>query len=212
MTLPLPEKSGALSLRAEKPLLKLLEKCDAAAVGPGLGAAPETVRLVAALVGKAEIPILFDADALNAFAGRPEAFRKRKAATILTPHPGEAARLLSRTTLEVQNDRPESCLELARRSGAVVVLKGAGSLTADGSGWLWWNPTGTPALAAGGSGDLLSGMGASLLARGIEPVDAAVAAVFLHGLAAERAAGEADRGVPASEIARAIPLAAASFG
>ncbi len=131
MTLPLPEESGALSARAEAPLLAFLEKCDAAAVGPGLGTAAGTVRLLSSVVTRARIPILFDADALNAFSGRPEVFRRRKAATILTPHPGEAARLLSKSTSEIQRSRPESAAELARRSGSVAVLKGAGSLTAD---------------------------------------------------------------------------------
>src|SRR5206468_3432330 len=143
------EQSGALSARAEKPLLALLEECSAAAVGPGLGTSPGTASLVASLVARARLPILFDADALNAFPGRPEVFRKRRAPTILTPHPGEAARLLARSAKAIQRSRPESSTELARRARAVVVLKGAGSLTADPAGWVWWNPTGTPALAAG---------------------------------------------------------------
>ncbi len=212
MTLPLPEESGALSARAESPLLALLERCTAAAIGPGLGTAPGTVKVLSALVAHGTIPALFDADALNAFAGRPEILRKRKAATILTPHPGEAARLLSKSTAEIQGSRPECAIELARRTGAVAVLKGAGSLTADPTGRVWWNPTGTPALSAGGSGDVLSGLGAALLARGLEPVDAAVSAVFLHGLAGEVAAEGMDRGVPASKVARAIPRVVRSFG
>lgn len=212
MTLPLPEESGALSARAEAPLLAFLEKCDAAAVGPGLGTAAGTVRLLSSLVSRARIPILFDADALNAFSGRPEVFRRRKAATILTPHPGEAARLLSKSTSEIQRARPESAAALARRSGSVAVLKGAGTLTADRAGRVWWNPTGTPALAAGGSGDVLSGIGASLLAQGFEADDAAVAAVFVHGLAGERAAAGADRGILATEVAAAIPRVLESFG
>jgi NAD(P)H-hydrate epimerase len=212
MTFPLPEESGGLSARAEGPLRELFERCTAAAVGPGLGTSPATTRLVASLVAHGTIPILFDADALNVFAGKPEVFRKRKAATIVTPHPGEAARLLSRTAADVQRSRPESAVELARRTGAITVLKGAGSLTADPSGRIWWNPTGTPALSAGGSGDVLSGLGAALLAQRFEAADAAVSAVFLHGLAGELAAGGADRGIPASEVARAIPRVVRSFG
>jgi NAD(P)H-hydrate epimerase len=92
------------------------------------------------------------------------------------------------------------------------VLKGAGSLTADRAGRVWWNPTGAPALAAGGSGDVLSGIGASLLAQGFEAADAAVAAVFVHGLAGERAADGADRGILASEVASAVPRVVESFG
>jgi ADP-dependent NAD(P)H-hydrate dehydratase / NAD(P)H-hydrate epimerase len=212
MTLPLPEESGALSAGAEKRLLPFLEKCTAAAVGPGLGTAPGTQRLVRSLVSRTTIPILFDADALNAFSGQPETFRDRKAPTILTPHPGEAARLISTTSAKIQRARPESAAELARRTGTVTVLKGAGSLTADRTGRIWWNPTGSPALAAGGSGDVLSGLGASLLAQGFEAVDAAVAAVFVHGLAGERAAAGADRGVLASQVADAIPGIVRSFG
>ena len=212
MTLPLPDESGALSARAERTLLDFLEKCDAAAVGPGLGTAPGTARLIASIVARAAVPAVFDADALNVFPGRPEVFRRRKAPTILTPHPGEAGRLLSKATEKIQSRRPESAAELARRAGAVAVLKGAGTLTADRTGRVWWNPTGGPSLAAGGSGDVLAGIGAALLAQGLDAVDAAVAAVFVHGLAGERAAAGADRGIPASRIAAFVPRVIRSFG
>jgi NAD(P)H-hydrate epimerase len=141
---------------------------------------------------------------LNLQSG-PEAFRRRRAPTILTPHPGEAGRLLGRSIRDVQADRPAAAAELARRSRSVVVLKGAPTLTADPSGMLWCNGSGSPALAKGGTGDVLTGIAASFLAQGLEVSDAAVAAVFVHGLAGE-AAGEAsgERGALASEVADAV--------
>lgn len=203
MTLPLPEDGGALSPEAAPAVADLLKGMDAAGAGPGIGTGPGAAAVVAALID-ARVPAVFDADALNLPSG-PEAFRRRRAPTILTPHPGEAGRLLGRSIREVQADRPAAAAELARRSRSVVVLKGAPTLTADPSGMLWCNGSGSPALAKGGTGDVLTGIAASFLAQGLEVSDAAVAAVFVHGLAGE-AAGEAsgERGALASEVADAV--------
>lgn len=212
MTLPLPEERGALSGSARAPVLQLLERCDAAAVGPGLGTGAGAGTVVAAIVRDGNVPILFDADALNLCSGRPAVFRRRPASTILTPHAGEAGRLLSHSSRDVQSSRVESVRELARRSGAVVVLKGAGTLTGDRDGHVWYNPTGSPALATAGSGDVLSGVGAAFLAAGLAAEDAAVSAAFVHGLAGESvAASFGDRGGLASEIAEAVPRVLKSF-
>ena len=203
MTLPLAEESGAFSSKAAAMLGALLPGFDAAVVGPGMGTGPGAAAVLAA-VRRSALPALFDADALNLHPGRPEALRRR-AATILTPHPGEAARLLGKTIREVQEDRPAAAEALARRSGATVILKGEATLVASRGGHLWCNSTGSPALAKGGTGDVLAGVGAGFLGQGLEPVDAAVAAAFVHGLAgehAERASGE--RGVLASEVAGRI--------
>ena len=210
MTLPLPDADGALAPEAVDALLPLLRSCDAAAVGPGLGTGEGARRAVRAVV-RSKVPALFDADALNAFAGRPGDFR-RPAATIVTPHPGEAARLLGSSGAAVQADRPAAAAELARRSRAIALLKGAGTISASPAGNLWLNPTGSPALAKGGSGDVLAGVGAAFLAQGLEAADAAVAAAFVHGLAGERAgAARGERGTLASEVADAVADVLRSF-
>ena len=203
MTLPLPDAGGALTPAAAGAVAALLESCDAAAVGPGLGTGDGARRTVAAVVASA-VPALFDADALNAFPARPEAFRRR-APTILTPHPGEAARLLGVSAAAIQRDRPAAAAAIARRARAVAMLKGAGTICASSAGNLWANPTGSPALAKGGTGDVLAGAGASFLAQGLEASDAAVAAAFVHGLAGEAAgAARGERGTLASEVADAV--------
>ena len=155
--------------------------------GPGLGeSAPEVCR---ALLGK-NAPwrgAVLDADALNALAagklrgGLP-------ANTILTPHPGEAARLLACSVAQIQTDRPAAAQALAERYGCVAVLKGSGTLIAAPGREMLHNPTGNPGLARGGSGDVLAGMLAALLAQGLAPFDAAACAVWLHGAAADRCA------------------------
>jgi NAD(P)H-hydrate epimerase len=177
---------------------------DAVGAGPGLGTGRGAAAVVAAVIGSS-VPAVFDADALNLQAGNPEAFRRRRGPTILTPHPGEAGRLLGRSSRQVQADRPGAAAELSRRARSVVVLKGAPTITADPSGMLWCNASGSPALAKGGSGDVLTGIAASFLAQGLEASDAAVAAAFVHGLAGEAAGAEhGERGALASETAASV--------
>jgi hydroxyethylthiazole kinase-like uncharacterized protein yjeF len=204
MTLPLEEEDGELSPRAADAVAELLGRMDAAGAGPGLGAGRGAAAVVAAMIGSS-VPAVFDADALNLQAGNPEAFRRRRGPTILTPHPGEAGRLLGRSSRRVQADRAGAAAELARRARSVVILKGAPTITADPSGMLWCNSSGSPALSKGGSGDVLTGIAASFLGQGLDASDAAVAAAFVHGLAGE-AAGEArgERGALASETADSI--------
>ena len=206
MTSGLPESGGAVSERGALDLVRALSGFDAAVVGPGLGTAPGTVRLLEELLSRAPLPIVVDADALNAFAGRPGFFGKRPGATILTPHPGEAGRLLSRPTARVQADRLGAARILARRARAVTVLKGAHTVVATESGEAAVNPTGTPLLATAGSGDVLAGLVGALLAGGLEPRAAAVAGTWLHGAAAQTLASRlGDAGLLAHETADAIP-------
>lgn len=157
------------------------------AIGPGLGREDGTAETVRDILSKSPRPAVLDADGIFAFNGEPGALKAVPAAVILTPHPGEMAALLGKTTAAVQNDREAAVLEAAERTGKVVVLKGHGTLVADG-GQLYENQTGGPALAKGGSGDVLTGMAAAFLAQGMEPFDAAVLAVYLHGLAGDLAA------------------------
>ncbi|MFE9255056.1 NAD(P)H-hydrate dehydratase [Streptomyces sp. NPDC006879] len=169
-------------------------------VGPGLGDTRGAVTEVLA----SEVPVLVDADGLRGLD--PEALRARVAPTLLTPHAGEAAALLGVGREEVEASRLAAARELAARYGATVLLKGATTLVADpGGGPVRVNPTGTPWLATAGSGDVLSGLTGSLLAAGLDPLDAGSVGAHLHGLAARLAARRAP--VTAHEVARALPRA-----
>ena len=222
MSLPIPEEAGGgLPFAALARLIAAAQERDVLAVGPGLGQSPGTFRLVRSLVlGAGGVPVVLDADGLNAFASsrapkgtkgggarRPESggleqLAQRRAPTILTPHPGELARLLGCSTAEVEGDRLTSVRRAAERSGAIVVLKGARTLIAQPSGEVAINTTGNPGMASGGSGDVLTGLLAARLAQGDDPVFAAQLAVHLHGLAGDLAlaAGVAPA-VPAGSLA-----------
>jgi hydroxyethylthiazole kinase-like uncharacterized protein yjeF len=204
MTLGLPEESGAISESAARPALAALRSFDAAVVGPGLSTGPGTVAFLRRLL-ETRLPLVCDADALNAFAGRPEVFASR----ILTPHPGEAARLLGVSTREIQANRFSAARRLARRSRGIVLLKGAASLVAErGARHVTVNPTGTPLMSTAGSGDVLAGALGAFVAGGMDGVDAALAAAWLHGAAGQvLAEWLGDAGLLASELADALPLA-----
>jgi NAD(P)H-hydrate epimerase len=210
MTAPLPESpEGELAAEAAEPLLALARERDVLAVGPGLGRGAGPRELVRRLVPRAGVPLVLDADALFAFRGEVDALRRRGAPAVLTPHPGEAAALLGGEPATLNRDRVGAALRLAEASGAVAVLKGAATVVAEPGGRVRVNPTGGPVLAAGGSGDVLTGVIAGLLAQGLEPFDAACVGCFLHGAAGDRLAREVGAaGVLASELAGALPGAA----
>lgn len=213
MTAPVPDTGDhAFAAASASHLLALAEARDVVALGPGIGTHPETVSLVHELAKRIEKTLVIDADGLNAFAEFAEEadaqsiLRARDAATVLTPHPGEAARLLGSDTATLNRDRVGAARQLAERCGAIVVLKGAGTVIADPAGRVAINPTGGPALAAGGTGDVLTGMLAGLLAQGLDPFEAATLASFLHGHAADvLSAGRGNSGLLAAEIADALP-------
>jgi len=215
MTAELPERDGAISAKAGKFLRKALRDFDAAVLGPGLTVTGHTRSALREAL-EARIPMVVDADALNAFAGEPGAFAKRsanRAATVLTPHPGEMGRLLSLSTRDVQADRLGAVRRLAKLARCVAVLKGEGTLIASPSGPVIVNPTGTPLLAAPGSGDVLSGIVGAFLAGGASADDAAWSAAWLHGAAGERLARRlGDAGLLASELADALPRARREIG
>lgn len=203
-----PGPGGALGEGAFEILLAAAAARSVVAAGPGLGRAAGTLAAIRRLALATDRPLVLDADALAAFDGELEALAARSAPTLLTPHPGELARLLGRATDEVQADRLGAAREAAARSGALVVLKGDRTLIAAPDGEAWVNDTGGPALATGGSGDVLTGLLAARLAQGDEPTVAAALAVHLHGLAgdlaAERRGGPA---LPAGQLADEIPAA-----
>jgi NAD(P)H-hydrate epimerase len=178
------------------------------ALGPGLGLDAETQSLVRELIAELERPMVVDADGLTALAGHLELLRKAPAPRCLTPHPGEMARLLGRSAAEVQADRIEVVRSFCQRHGAFLVLKGARSVVGEPGGKVYINSTGNPGMASGGSGDVLTGMVGALLARGMEPLGALQAAVYLHGLAGDLAREErGEEGLIAGDVLEAIPAA-----
>jgi NAD(P)H-hydrate epimerase len=207
MTVPLPDtKERAFAEDALDAAVALAAERDVVAVGPGIGRAAETVAFMRGLAAKSALPMVIDADGLNAFENDAAALRARPAATVLTPHPGEAARLLQSGASEINCDRVGAARELAAASGTVVLLKGAASVIAAPDGRVIVNPTGGPALASGGTGDVLTGVVAALLAQGLSPFEAAAAAAYLHGAAADRVAeAMGSAGLLAGDVADALP-------
>lgn len=187
--------------------LASLAQVDAIVVGCGLGTDDAAVGALAAAFERS-VPLVVDADALNLLADRARfagIFEAHAAGRVLTPHPLEAARLLGATAHEVQADRVGAARALARQTASIVVLKGAGTVIAHPAGRWWINPTGGPALATAGTGDVLAGMIGAFIAQGIEPIQAALAAAWLHGRAADEYSG--DVGLVAGDLpARAARL------
>ncbi len=204
MCVPLDDTAtGALDLAHAAALERELETRDALVLGPGLGQEPGSAALARRLLERARVPAVVDADALNAVGGELESLRS-DFPRVLTPHPGEAARLLGVPIAELQADRAAAARALAAQSGAIAILKGARSVVARPDGALCVNPTGGPGLAAGGSGDVLAGLIGALLGQGLSAWDAARAGAYLHGLAGELGP---KLGGLASELAARIPAA-----
>ena len=187
MTLPLPEAAAARALGAAAwaPIMDSLGTRFTVALGPGIGTHPETRELVARLGRDLACPMVIDADGINNLAGASAGLKDAAGPRILTPHPGEMARLVGLTTPEVQARRLDLALETAARLGVILVLKGAQTVVAAPDGRASINSTGNPALASGGTGDVLTGLMGGFLAQGLAPWDAARLGVYLHGLAAD---------------------------
>ena len=208
MTLPLPQAEGAraLGIKALEPILAFAKGCTALALGPGLGTHPETQELVRRLVRQLDRPMVVDADGVNAIAADPACLKGLTGLRILTPHPGEMARLLGSSTPEVQARRLQVARETAAQYGAYVVLKGAQTVVAAPDGRLSLNPTGNPALASGGTGDVLTGLIGGFLAQRLSHWDAARLGVYLHGLAADQfAAQHGPRSLVAGDLLDLFP-------
>lgn len=212
MTRPLPEirRHRCLSLRALGEVLPLLSGAQCLALGPGLGRHRETGELVRRLLGRVEIPVVLDADGLNAFAGQADRLIDSSAPLVLTPHLGEFARLAGMGVQEVQQDLVGAARHFATAHRLVLVLKGAPTLVALAEGRVLVNPTGNPGMATAGAGDVLTGLIAGLIAQGATPENAACAGVNVHGLAGDLArAGQGEWGMKAGDISRALPRALA---
>jgi ADP-dependent NAD(P)H-hydrate dehydratase / NAD(P)H-hydrate epimerase len=203
---PLAETDGGtLAPLDPAALAELLARQDAVAIGPGLGADPATDRWVCDLVASLERPLVLDADGLSAFARQGRELRRAAGEAVLTPHPGELARLLQTTAGDVAARRLQLVPELAVRWGAVLLLKGSPTLIGLPDGRLVINPSGDDSLARGGTGDILTGVIGGLLAQGCAAADAALLGALVHGLAGELAASwHGRRGVLAREIAAAV--------
>lgn len=208
MTVPLPETDkGSLSGDAANEIFRLLEGKTALALGPGLSTHPETMELVRNIVKRCSIPFVIDADGLNAMAGNVSVMSCLNKNMILTPHPGEMARLAGLDAKEIQKNRISVSKKFVAEQGCFLVLKGARTIITEPDGMTYVNPTGNPALASGGSGDVLTGLIAGYLTRGWPTVKAVMAGVFLHGLAADYLAEElGEGGVLAGELSGVVPL------
>jgi ADP-dependent NAD(P)H-hydrate dehydratase / NAD(P)H-hydrate epimerase len=189
MTRELPDEDGSFPPAAVEPALHAAERVDAMVLGPGLGRAEGVQEFARDLARRVELPLLLDADGLNAHAGAPELLAQRPGPTVLTPHAGELGRLLDLPSAEIDAERLRHARAAADASGAIVVLKGDDSLVAEPAGRVAVSPGGAPALATAGTGDVLSGTIGALLAKGMPAFDAACAGVALHAEAGRRAAG-----------------------
>jgi len=237
MTLILPDKGdGTLSARASNEILDFLNKtADLLAIGPGIGVSAETEKLMRTLIKNSETPIVIDADGINSIKRRREVFSKVKVPLILTPHPGEMARLLNpplppfrkgggegferegrgRITVKIQDieeDRINTAISFAKETGTYLVLKGVPTIIAVPDGRAFINSTGNPGMATAGTGDVLTGMISGFLGQTMNPLNACILGVYMHGLSGDMAASEKGQNpMIASDIIDKIPNAFHSF-
>ncbi len=203
MTFPLPDFGGQLCFD-EEALRHALEGKDVVVVGPGMGTSHDCTRILQFLLERSDLPVICDADALTLLARLPAA--GKRANLVMTPHPGEFARLTGKSVADIQGNRPLLAREFAVERGCVLVLKGATTLIADDDGTLWVNPTGNPGMASGGMGDVLAGLIGGFVAQGLLPNSASLVAVYLHGLAADALSQNYGAvGFLATEVAREVP-------
>lgn len=196
---PFEERTAAAQI------LEYAQSCDVAVIGPGLSQAPAVAEAVREVVGAVEIPLVIDADGLNAFEAFPELLGRGHAPRVLTPHPGEAARLLKSLPTDIQADRAAAAKELAERFLSVAVLKGHRTVVTDGK-QVYVNKTGNPGMATGGSGDVLSGVIGALIGQKLTPFDAACLSVQLHGKAGDLAARKVGQvSLMATDLLAALP-------
>jgi NAD(P)H-hydrate epimerase len=210
MTVPLYDNGrGYLGEEARPVIEAALSGKNAIAIGPGLGSDPGTARLVRDLVAETNLPMVVDADGLNALSEDPSIlFAKKSPGVILTPHPGEMARLCGLSASDIEADRMGAARKFAETYQVYVVLKGAGTVIATPEGELAINGSGNPGMASGGMGDLLTGVLAALLAQGYPPFEACRLGVFIHGRAADMvAADKGEIGMTALDVQEQLPYA-----
>ena len=212
MTLGLPERADGSLRMAAGALRAALQARTAVAFGPGIGVSADTLKLTRWLLKHAELPLLIDADGLNCVASQPDMLRDASQPVVLTPHPGEMARLTDTNSTEVQANRLERARSFATSFRCHVVLKGARTVIAAPDGWAWINPTGNSGMASGGMGDVLAGIIGGLLAQGYQPAEACQLGVFIHGSAGDLAAREIGPvGILARDVIDRLPRALRSL-
>ena len=210
MTLPLPETAeGSLALEAKIDIIEAIERTKSVlAIGPGLSQHPETVSLVHSVIRESDTPTVIDADGINALARSKDILSSLSPQTVLTPHPGEMARLLGETIKTLEQDRIGLAQRFAHDHNVTLVLKGAPTVVAREDGEVWINSTGNAGMATGGMGDVLTGLIAGLMAQKISAFDAALLGVYLHGLAADLVAEEIGlHGLMAGDVLNNVPKA-----
>ncbi len=208
ITIPLDDGGGGyLSKNCIQSILDKMNRMDAAAIGPGLSTNEDISEVVASVVENACIPLILDADALNCISGDVSVLSRKKAQVVVTPHPGEMARLTGMSIEQVQNDRLKAAVEFSGRWGVITVLKGARTVIASPDGTAYINPTGNSGMATGGTGDVLTGVIAGLAGQGLNLFEAAAAGAYIHGLCGDRAAaGKGEHGLIAGDLAEELPF------
>ena len=209
MTLPLAEtKEASFSQSSEEEILDFVEKIDVVTLGPGISRHKDTQELVRRLLVKINKPVVLDADGIIALASNVDILKKRTAPTILTPHPGEMAHLLSKDVSAIQQARVKTASNFAKAHNVTLVLKGYRTVVANAKGNTYLNKTGNSGMSTAGVGDVLTGMIASFVGQGIDPYSAAVIGAYLHGLAGDLAAKEKGQfSMIASDLLNKLPQA-----
>ena len=209
MTLPLPEtKDRSFACSALEKILKFSEQINCLALGPGISRNKETQRLSREVIKKINTPLVLDADGIIAIAEIPDILKKRKSPSVLTPHPGEMARLLGKATAYVQGNRVSVAQKFAKKYKSIVVLKGYRTVVTSPGGETYVNETGNSGMSTAGAGDVLTGMIASFIGQGMEPYSASVIGVYLHGKAGDLAARDIGQfGMIAGDILKKLPEA-----
>ncbi|HOM02315.1 MAG TPA: NAD(P)H-hydrate dehydratase [Acetivibrio sp.] len=202
VTIPLEdENKGFLTKSCIPQILRHMEKMDAVAVGPGLSTEEGVEDVVFSVVENSRVPLVIDADGLNLIAKDLSVLKRSKAPIVLTPHPGEMARLMGTSIEDVQKNRVNAAREFSEKWGVTTVLKGAKTIVAASDKRVFVNLTGNPGMATGGTGDVLTGVIASFIGQGLDPVDAAVAGIYLHGLCGDRVASiKGEHGLVAGDL------------
>lgn len=207
LTIPLEDNgTGVLVKKSLNQIMERVERMSVVAIGPGLSTGSDILEITSTLIKSSKAPLVIDADALNVLAADIKILKERKAPVIVTPHPGEMSRLTGISISEIQNNRIEVAREFANKFGVITVLKGARTIIAEPNGSIYINSTGNSGLSSAGTGDVLTGIIAALIAQGALPLDAAVAGVFLHGLAGDNVAKiKGEHGMIASDLINELP-------
>ena len=208
MLLPLETNfEGTFAFSATGDILRAAERASSVLIGCGMGFNKDTTRIVTNLVKELKIPMIIDADGINALSTNIDVLKEAQAPVIITPHPGEMSRICGKSVAEIVTNPISTAYEFAAEYGVTVVLKTANTVVCGGKpARIYVNSTGNAGLARGGSGDLLAGMTVSLVAQGMPAFDAAVCSVFLHGMSADEVAGKTSmRGMLPSDVLNNLP-------